>query len=346
MDHGPRAVNRWAGRGGSGGGGQGGHALYGRAPAPTILLKRCIHRITTTSVITVPVVRRRGNVVLPSERRLAILDEVRGRRVVRAESLAERFGVSLETVRRDLRALDREGRLRRVYGGASAGVRAAEGPVEQRQAQHADRKRAIAQAAAAVLNPDDTIFVDVGTTCLELARAVPSGWHGRVLTNALRVATELAGRPGVEVLLTGGQVRPGDLACSGPFAEPLFDSFFVTRAYIGAGGVHPEAGLTDYHPSEGVLRRRWIEQAGQVYVLADSSKLGTIAPYRVCDLGRVAAVVTDGEEHAAVIDELELSGVAVVRAGAPREPALAAEGSRPTARERAPQGRRAGALTR
>ena len=89
--------------------------------------------------------------------------------------------------------------------------------------------------------------------------------------------------------------RPGDGACSGAHAEAFFAEFYADRAFLGSGGVHPEAGLTDYYPAEVVLRRTIIEHTAASYVLADSSKLGVIAVHRVCPLDRLTAVLTDDE---------------------------------------------------
>lgn len=252
--------------------------------------------------------------MLPTERRLAIVDEIRERPMVRADELARRFDVSVETVRRDLRALQRDGVLDRVYGGATpAGHRSAEATFVHRSVQHRARKQAIARLAAAQLRPDETIVLDVGTTALEVARALPQTWRGRVLTCSVPVAAELAGRPRVEVLLSGGRVRDGDLALSGSHAQAFFADFYADRAFLGSGGVHPEAGLTDYHPDEVDTRRVVIERAERSYVLADSSKLGVIAVRRVCDLDRLTAVLTDGEENTDAAAALEAAGVQLIQ---------------------------------
>ncbi len=254
-----------------------------------------------------------GGIVLPTERRLKIVDEVLDSGVVSAESLAELFGVSLETVRRDLRDLELQGLLQRVYGGATApDVRATEGDFEQRRFLYEDRKFAIAAKAAQLVKPNETIFIDMGTTCLEFARALPHSWSGRVLTNSLLVAAALAQRPTVSILLTGGEVRGGDLTCSGPFGAALHELFYVARAFVGAGGVDPVAGLTDYHLGEGALRRRWLEESATFYVLADSSKLGVIAPFKIAPLAALTAIVTDDLENGDVVERIRASGADVI----------------------------------
>ena len=175
-------------------------------------------------------------------------------------------------------------------------------------------KRAIARRAAALVEPGETVVIDVGTTALEVARALPASFGGRVLTNSVPVAMELSGRREVEILLCGGQVRHGDGACSGAHAEAFFAEFYADKAFLGSGGVHAEAGLTDYYPSEVVVRRTIIGHTAACYVLADSSKLGTIAVHRVCPLDRVTAVLTDDQGESSAHQALANAGVTVLRA--------------------------------
>src|ERR1700735_2785187 len=235
--------------------------------------------------------------MLPTQRRQAILAQVREQAAVSAEDLSRQFAVSVETIRRDLRRLQRAGLLERVYG-AAAGPwgRASEGSCAARSGRHTERKRAIAALAASLVEPEETIVIDVGTTALEVARALPASFRGRVLTNSVPAAMELSARSDVELLLCGGQVRPGDGGCAGAHAEPFFSEFYADRAFLGSGGVHPEAGLTDYYPAEVAVRRTIVAHTAKNYVLADSSKLGVIAVHRVCALDQLTAVITDDQE--------------------------------------------------
>jgi DeoR/GlpR family transcriptional regulator of sugar metabolism len=257
--------------------------------------------------------------MMPTQRRQAILAEVRQASAVSAEDLAERFGVSVETIRRDLRGLRDQGLLARVYGGALS-VQSTEGTFAARSARHHDRKRAIAAFAAGLVEPQDTIVVDIGTTALEVARALPADFRGRVLTNSVPVAMELSARGQVELLLSGGQVRSGDAACYGAQADAFFAQVYADKAFLGSGGVHAEAGLTDYYPHEVAARRVMIAHAGASYVLADSSKLGKVAVHRVCALTQVTAVITNTDNSntgAGAADALAAAGCDVLRASMP-----------------------------
>ena len=250
--------------------------------------------------------------MLPSQRRQAILAAVRAEDAASADALARQFDVSVETIRRDLRVLHSEGLLERVYGGATRpSGRSDEGSFAARSVRNIDLKRAIAALAVSLVQPEDTIVIDVGTTALEVARALPPTFRGRVLTNSVPVATALADRSGIDLLLCGGQLRMGDGACSGAHAEAFFDEYYADKAFLGSGGVHAVAGLTDYYPPEVVVRRTIIAHTASNYVLADSSKLGTIAVHRVCALDSITAVVTD-DRNPGAISELQAAGLAML----------------------------------
>jgi DeoR/GlpR family transcriptional regulator of sugar metabolism len=250
---------------------------------------------------------------IPEERRLGILEAISERPLVRADEIAAGFAVSAETVRRDFLALEQEGLLRRVYGGAVRPTRRAiEVPYAERRGRFSERKRAMAALAASLVMPGDTLILDVGTSVAEVARVLSQSYRGRVLTNSLLAAVELANHEGVDVLTAGGQVRPGDLACSGPHAEAFFASYYADKAFLGSGGVHPQAGLTDYHPSEIPCRLAMLSHSAQRFVLADSSKLGEIAVARVCDLDNITAVITDSEADGSILATLREVGLDVM----------------------------------
>jgi DeoR family transcriptional regulator, fructose operon transcriptional repressor len=255
------------------------------------------------------------NAAIPEERRLVIMERVRNRSLVKPAELADELGVSIETIRRDLVALEEDGLVRRVYGGATGtAARAFEPAFEKRLTQHRDRKMAIGRLAASLIGPGDTAILDIGTTVAELADVLPVAHRGIVLTNSLLVANALAGRDGVEVTISGGRVRSGDLACFGPVSEAFFRDYFADKAFMGCGGVHPEMGLTDYYPDEIASRRVILEHAAERYVLADSSKLGQVAFGKVCDLSALTAVITDDHADVADVARLEGSGLTVMTA--------------------------------
>lgn len=258
--------------------------------------------------------------MLPEERRLRIVEALGARGLVRVDDLVAELDVSAETVRRDLIELERRGDLTRVYGGATRNGDAPDGAASKRDVANPAAKRAIARLAATLVQPHQTLIFDVGTTVTELARALPLDLAGQALTNSIYTAQELARRPNLQIHLAGGELRTDDLACSGPETEEFIGGFFADIAFLCAGGVHPQAGITDFYPREIAVRRHMLQRSGERYVLADSSKLGRVALRRVCEVAGVTAVITDDEAPADAIEALEGRGVRVMVAGLAEEP--------------------------
>jgi len=252
--------------------------------------------------------------MLPEERRLRIVEALRARGLVRVDDLVEELEVSAETVRRDLIELERRGELTRVYGGATRIGDVPDGPPNRRGVANPQAKRAIARLAASLVQPAQTLVFDVGTTVTELARALPLDLTGQALTNSLVTAQELARRPNLQIHLAGGELRADDLACSGPETEEFFAGFFADIAFLCAGGVHPQAGITDFYPREIAVRRHMLQRSSERYVLADSSKIGRVALRRVCEVAGVTAVITDEEAPAESVEALTARGVQVILA--------------------------------
>lgn len=232
---------------------------------------------------------------------------------VRSDDLARRFAVSPETIRRDLLLLEEQGLARRIFGGATKpGRRAVEPPYEERRIANLPQKQAMAGLAVSLIGEGDTVIFDVGTSVAEVARALPPDFRCRVLTNSVLVANELAGHRNVEVLLSGGRLRPGDLALSGPETVRFFQGYYADQVFLGSGGISESAGLTDYHLDEVAIRKILIERAAKRYVLADSAKIGHIAVARVCGLGSLTAVITDDGVDAEAAASLRDAGTGVL----------------------------------
>ncbi|GII96440.1 DeoR/GlpR family DNA-binding transcription regulator [Sinosporangium siamense] len=263
--------------------------------------------------------------MLPEERRQRILSLLDGSEVLRPTEMASLLSVSAETIRRDLVLLEREGVIRRVYGGAARTrnlSRSAEPPRVEREALQQTAKDEIADLCVPLLNDTDTVFLDVGTTVLAWARRFPATFTGRVVTNSISAATALAGRREVDLHLVGGRLRHDELTTSGADAEEQVGRFFADKAFLGSGGAHPAAGLTDYNLDEIAVRHRMIDNATQVYVLADATKLGHIALRKVCGWDRVTALITDGSADPELVRQLRDTGLTVL---CPDSPAAGGE---------------------
>jgi DeoR/GlpR family transcriptional regulator of sugar metabolism len=222
------------------------------------------------------------------------------------------------TIRRDLETLEADGLARRVRGGAISVVsRSYEPPLAVRATTASAAKAAIGAAAAELVNDGDTVVIDVGTTTLELARAL----HGRrgvtVVTASLPIAVELGNDPDIRVLVTGGQVRNGELSLTGGIAEDAFRALNCDLAFIGVAGVCATPGLTEYNPDDARVKRAAIGAARRSVVLADGSKLGRVAFATVAPLSAVDAVVTDTSAARQAVAELAAAGAEVIEAKGP-----------------------------
>ena len=248
------------------------------------------------------------------DRRNQIVELLNQQQMVKNADLMERFGISIETVRRDLAFLEAQGILERVYGGAvKKTYRSTEPIYTSREKENEAEKRAIAREAAKLIAPDDTVFLDLGTTVLFLAEEIGMEQKMTVFTNALRTAVVLSEKPGCQVMIPGGMLRSHELAVSGSLAEENMRRFNVDKAFIGGAGV-TENGITDFHIGEAGLRRQVIENARQVIVLADYSKFGIRAVSNVCGLKDVDVLITDEKAPAQMLELLEKNGVTVIRA--------------------------------
>lgn len=250
---------------------------------------------------------------LPEERRLLIAAQVRRDARVRVDDLARRFGVSGETVRRDLQVLEERGLVRRVYGGA---VVTEPDPAQVRTdppaAGGSPAHRRIAALAATLVEPDDTVALHGDPLIQRFAAAMPASFAGRVLCASLPVAAELAGRAGVDVLIAGGQVRTADLGCAGPVTEHFFRQYYADKAFLTAGGINHRTGLTQRALDDIAVQQVMVDHARECYVLADPASLGRTAVGRVAVIGAITAVVTDGSADPAEVRALERAGLKVL----------------------------------
>jgi DeoR/GlpR family transcriptional regulator of sugar metabolism len=252
--------------------------------------------------------------MLPVERRYRIRQELTRLRVVSAQDLARDLDVSLETIRRDFAELEKGGLLARVHGGATSTLpkRGDEASFSERSGAAADAKKQIGIAAMDQIEPGQTLFIDVGTTAVCVARAIPQDFSGVVATCSLLVAAELADRSNVEVLVSGGRLRRGDLALSNAQAQEFFADLQADVAFLGSGGIDADAGLTDYHLDEVAVRKIMIRHSARSFVLADSSKLGRIARHKVAGFHEFDGLITEVEPPSDIQDAISRSGGTVI----------------------------------
>jgi DeoR/GlpR family transcriptional regulator of sugar metabolism len=230
--------------------------------------------------------------VLNEERHQRILERLRTQGRVLASDLSAEFEVSPDTVRRDLRDLDEAGLLRRVHGGALP-RRGDTDPLPVRARRAPEAKASIARRAAGIVTDGQVVMLDGGTTTLEVARALPARLRATVVTNSLPIALELGERPGVEVLVIGGNLRPRSRVTVGAATVAALRAIRADVLFLGVCGLHPEIGVSVEDAEEGEGKRAMIAGAAEVVGLADHDKLGTALPFVVAPMTAVTKLVTD-----------------------------------------------------
>jgi DeoR/GlpR family transcriptional regulator of sugar metabolism len=237
--------------------------------------------------------------LLAAERRDLILEALRRERKLQAVSLAERFGCSPDTIRRDLDQLAAEGLVKRVHGGALP-LGGAVAPFAERRRQQSPAKEAVARAAAALIPDDAVVLLDGGTTCLAVTRHLPAALRATVFTTSPPVAEALAGHPGVRAEMLGGHLSPRTLTTVGPTTVAALATLRPDLCLLGPCGLHPDVGVTVGDPDERAVKAAMIAAAAETVALATADKLGTVLPYVVAELAQVDRLVVEleGEDPA------------------------------------------------
>jgi DeoR family transcriptional regulator, fructose operon transcriptional repressor len=248
-----------------------------------------------------------------SENRVTIiLKEIENRGSVSVVDLAQRLGVSVMTIRRDLVDLEKEGLVHRVHGGAvSARGRSYEPSFLHRESEYRSAKVIIGQLAADLIADGDSVALDIGTTTLELARNLVGRHNLTVITPSLHIANVLANQPDIRLILPGGIVRQGELSLIGELTRQSVGGLFVDRLFLGVGAVDSHAGLTEYNWDDVLVKQAMIRNAKEVILLADTSKFEKVAFARVAPLSAVHMLVTNQMPPPALYDALKNEKVVI-----------------------------------
>src|SRR5436309_3947351 len=243
----------------------------------------------------------------PNPRQAELLDAVRAQGALSVEALAEKFGVTLQTVRRDVQRLAEAGLLARFHGG----VRLAESTTEniayrQRQALHSEGKTRIARAVAARVPEGCSLILNIGTTTEAVARELLHHKGLRVITNNLNVAAILSDNPDCEVIVAGGVVRSRDRGIIGEVTAEFIRQFKVDIGLIGISGIEADGTLRDFDYREVNVAKSIIEHSREVWLAADHSKFNRPAMVELARLAQIDMLFTDAtppEPFPTLLDE-------------------------------------------
>lgn len=246
-----------------------------------------------------------------SIRQVEILDMAKREGRVVVEDLAQTFGVSVQTIRRDLSELAAAGRLDRVHGGAVVGSGTSNAAYDERQRHLAAEKTAMARMCAAAIPNDCSVFLNIGTSTEAVARALRHHKNLLVITNNMNIANTLASNSECEVVVTGGTVRRSDGGLIGTMTINAIRSFKFDYAVIGCSALDSDGDVLDFDIQEVGVSQAIIAQARAPFLMADHSKLGRTAPARICGLADLEAVFTDKPLPAAMAEACAGWGTAV-----------------------------------
>jgi DeoR family fructose operon transcriptional repressor len=239
---------------------------------------------------------------------------VRNNRIVTVDEICRQLRVSPATARRDLEELKDSGEIHRVHGGAVLTPGLLDEPLFQDKTSIAAKEKArIARAALKYIQANDTVFLDGGSTVLELARLLKSHRELTVVTNSLRAALELADQ-GPRLILIGGEFRRLSQVTVGPLTRLILQGLHVDKAFLGTIGLAPEQGLTTTDPSEAFTKELVMEHAREVILLADHSKAGKVSFAHAGRLERVNVLITDRGLEKRFAGKLRKLGVEVIQA--------------------------------
>jgi DeoR family fructose operon transcriptional repressor len=248
--------------------------------------------------------------MLAVQRHERILQQLERDRTVKVSDLSAALGVTEKTVREDLEKLEEKGLLRRIHGGA---VLLAEGddpmlPLQVPNRKYPLEKQSIAARAVSAIEPEDIVALDGGSTTLEMARLLPNA-PLTVVTNDLYIIAELARKEHIRLVVPGGY-RENNLLV-GAEAVDFIRGLNIHKAFMSATGIHPTFGLTVFTGAQLPMKRAFVENAGQVYCVADRSKFGRSALVTFAALSEIDAIFTDAGVPSAVAEAYRLSGVRI-----------------------------------
>lgn len=222
-----------------------------------------------------------------------ILNIVRSEGRVVVDELAQRFDVTLQTIRRDLTDLADMGHIDRVHGGAVIRTGATNLGYEQRRRMNQQAKAAIATACAAAIPENCSLIMNLGTTTEAVAQELLAHSNITVVTNNMNVANTLAANPGCEIMVAGGALRRTDGGLVGELTTQFFEQFKVDIAVIGASALDQDGDILDYDLAEVRVSKAIIRQARKVFLVCDASKLDRSAPARLASLAEIDTLFTD-----------------------------------------------------
>ncbi len=254
-----------------------------------------------------------GRGMLAIERKNAILERLQKEQRVLVAELSQEYGVTEETIRRDLDKLEREGFVKKTYGGAVLNENTnIEMPLRNREKMNRTEKQTIAKLVAALIEDGEKIILDSSSTSLMVAQELKDRKNLTVITNSLEVLIEFSKSKGVQVISTGGILQGSSLSLVGRNAEKTLENFYVDKAIISCRGLDIRKGVTDSEEADAEVKRSMVSSSKKLILAADNTKFGEVSFAKVLDIKKVDILVTDSLPDDTWKQRLDELGVIVV----------------------------------
>jgi len=253
------------------------------------------------------------NTYIPAERQKKMMEYIEANTSAQIHELAEKFHVSEATVRRDLDDLDQQGALKRTHGGAIKVDRSTsyESMYSEKIGQMLDEKHHIADYAATLVHPGDTVLIDSGTTTFFIAQALAHHENLTIITNDLYIAYQTPLHLSSTLIVTGGVRRTSRQELVGTITENFIRDAHVDIAFIGVDGIDLTGGATNANFSEVGVKRLMLSAAARSVIVADHTKFGRVALARICDLKEASLLITDKGIEPEIMTRMKKLGIQV-----------------------------------
>lgn len=251
--------------------------------------------------------------MLTLERHLLLLDRLAEKGRIVAKEMAEELSTSEDTIRRDLRVLASQGKLQRVHGGALP-ASSASANFSRRQHVSTEEKAVLAHLAAKLIEPGQLVYLDGGTTNVQLVRALPVDLDIRVVTHSPSIAVELVAHPKIEVDLIGGRLFKHSIVAIGAAASEAIRRVQPDLFVMGVTGLHTDVGATTADSEEAAVKSLILSRSAETMVLASREKLGTASPYLIAPISSLSTIVVGSDACEQIIGALGSTGSTIVQA--------------------------------
>ena len=249
--------------------------------------------------------------MLAAERRQLILDKLQENESVNVKNLSKDFDVSKETIRRDLEKLQNKNLLKKIHGGAVPINKKEELSFNIRKKQNIKEKEEIAQKALKYINEGDTIFLDISSTAMYLARALKEIKNITVITNSAKIITELANNKEINAIATGGVLVPNSISFVGPYANSMVNNYFADKFFASCKGISARYGATDSSDLEIEVKKNMVNRASEVIILADYSKFQERGLSSFAEVNKIDKIISDSSVGQKIKDDFLKAGIMI-----------------------------------